>query len=126
MRDQAIVGLVNQMGHNLSQMFGGTFMKMAREIDELRAHLTAETVRREVLESILFEKSSLTGGINKEDYEKRYMAKIEDYNKQVAEQIELAKKAAEEAAGQAKEGSSDLVLPPKKTLLDATGAPIGG
>jgi UDP-N-acetylglucosamine 2-epimerase len=99
-------------------------VRMAREIDELRAHLTSETIRRQALEEFLFSDGKVAelGGQSKEAFEKVYQAKVEEYNKQIQEAMAEAEKAAKEAAEARK---PDIVLP-KPGLVGPDGAPLGG
>ena len=117
MRDAEIYNLINQAMQKVSAGVAGTIIRMGQEIDELRAHLTAETIRRQVLEDLLFDAT-----LPKDKYEEKYKAAIEEYDKKVQEAMEAAEKAAQEAAEQAK----TAIVTPKRTLVGPDGAVLPG
>lgn len=118
MRDSAIIEMVNQGVNRLAQATSLTFHKMAREIDELRGHLTAETIRRQVLEEILFTPDTFKNGISKDGYEAAYQKAIEDYNQKVKEEMDKAEALQKEAMEKA---TANIAVPPKKTLVGPDG-----
>ena len=111
MRDGQIIAAINSGLSQLANNSNEIMARMGQEVEELRGYLTAETIRRETLEEMLFVK--VVGGINKEAFE------IE-YNKKVAEHQEMVKKAV------ADEKAKEKNEPPKQEshLVSVTGAPL--
>jgi len=118
MRDSQVVGMINAGLQQLAQQMSGTLVRMAREIDELRAHITAETIRRQA-----FEEFTITDPAIKEKFEALYQQRIEDYNTKIKEAMAEADAAAKAANPDAAEKPS-IALPPKKTLYGADGTPV--
>lgn len=99
----------------MAQQMSGTLVRMAREIDELRVNITAETIRRQA-----FEETLLTTPEQKEAFEKLYQTRIEEYNKKVEEAMAEADAAAKAANPEVE----SVIETPKKTLYGADGVPV--
>ena len=115
MRDNQIYSVVNQGVGKLASHVDRALGQVARDLSELSSYMVAETIKRQVLEEILFEKSKLLGGLDKQDFEDRFKKKMEEYQ-------EKAKKAREEQVAAMKKAQEEQSSKPK--LFSPDGTPL--
>ena len=103
MRDAQVLQLINAAVGRMANNANDVMVRMGQEIEEMRGYLTDETIRREILEEMLMEKSKLTGGLDKKEYGSRYDKKAAEHQERVkqamAEQKAEAKKESESSSG---------------------------
>jgi len=90
------------------------------DLGQLSSYVAAETMRRQVLEEVLFEKSKLLGGLDKEEFEKRFKAKAEAYKKEMKEAAE-AQRAANEKAKEEEKAKPKIYGADGRTPIESKG-----
>ena len=128
MRDDQIYQAINAGLTKIAQQASGTFVRMAREIDELRDHMTSEALRREAFEEYVL-KSMPEGSPSAGTYDSRvaeldaiFKLRVEAYKKEVEEAMKAAEAAAKEAAKVEPEAPRRTIYGPDGvTPLEAAG-----
>ena len=112
MRDGEIINTINQAMGRVIQGSQKAFGEIGHELAELRSYMTAETIRRQVVEDILIEAKI----IDKEKFDVLLKAKINEFQAEVDAQI--AERQAENKE------PAPLETSPRKVIYSPDGGTI--
>jgi hypothetical protein len=102
MPDRNTVALINQAVTKLAVQVQGALGQISRDMVQFDRWMTAETLRRQVLEEMLFENKDFSAKGIKDEFEERFKKRLDAWKEEQEKKAEELKAEAEKQAEEEK------------------------